>query len=83
VSIILWHWDPTVAAWTVAAARGYDHNTYGDHSEDYYTPWVCDADYPGLDKWYTKTVELRAVSWSGQQGSPHDHQSYQAEINPC
>jgi hypothetical protein len=60
-----------------------DHNTYGDHSEDYYTPWVCDADYPGLDKWYTKTVELRAVSWSGQQGSPHDHQSYQAEINPC
>ena len=83
VQIRLWHWNPTISAWSLAAGREYDHSTFDDHSEDYYTPWVCDTNRSGVDKWYTQTLNLRAVSWLGEPGNEHDHVSYQAELNPC
>jgi hypothetical protein len=83
VEIRLRHWDPNQSIWRTAAFNGYFHVTFDDHSEDYYTPWVCHANYPGVDKWYTETLDLRARSWTGVPGSYHNHVSYQAELNPC
>ncbi len=83
VGIALWHWIPAGGFWELASIEAYDHNTYGDGSEDYYTPWVCETDQPGVDRWYTSTDGLRATSWSGLQGIEHRHRSYEAELNPC